>query len=72
LVYNSIYDSTEEAIQKMIESCESMIDEEHNSSVVKRDFKLKIKILQNAPRDSDKLKRLLRLKERENDDAMHT
>jgi hypothetical protein len=65
LVYNSIYDSTEEAIQKMIESCESIIDEEHNSSVVNRDFKLRIKILRNAPRDLDKLQRLLKLKERE-------
>jgi hypothetical protein len=46
----SIYDSTEEAIKKMIESCESNIDEEHNSFVVNRDFKLKIKTLQNAPR----------------------
>jgi hypothetical protein len=34
----SIYDSTEAAIQKMIESCESIIDEEHNSSVVNRDL----------------------------------
>jgi hypothetical protein len=56
----------------MIEYCESMIDEEHNSSVVNRDFKLKIKTLQNAPRDPDKLKRLLQSKEREKkDEAMH-
>jgi hypothetical protein len=49
LVYNSIYDSIEEAIRKMIESCESIIDEEHNSLVVNRDFKLKIKtMLENA------------------------
>jgi hypothetical protein len=64
----SIYDSTEAAIQKMIESCESIIDEEHNSSVVNRDFKLKIKTLQNAPRDPDKLERLLKLKEREKEE----
>jgi hypothetical protein len=58
----------------MIESCESIIDEEHNSSVVNRDFKLKIKTLQNAPRrDPDKLQRLLQSKEeREKDEAMHT
>jgi hypothetical protein len=54
----------------MIESCESMIDEEHNSSVVNRDFKLKIKTLQNAPRDANKLERLLRSKEKEKDEAM--
>ena len=70
MVY-SIYDSTEIAIQKTIESCESMIDEEHNSSVVNRNFKLKIKILQNAPIDAHKLERLLKVKEMENEEAMH-
>ena len=70
MVY-SIYDSTEEAIRKMIEASQRMINEQHNSSVVKRDFKLKIKTLQNAPRNPDKLKRLLKVKERENDEAMH-
>jgi hypothetical protein len=68
---HSIYDSTEAAIKKMIEYCESIIDEEHNSSVVNRDFKLKIKTLENAPRDPDKLQRLLQSKEREKDEAMH-
>jgi hypothetical protein len=29
-----------------------MIDEEHNSSVVNKHFKLKIKTLQNAPREA--------------------
>jgi hypothetical protein len=49
LVY-SIYDSTEEAIKKkMIEASQRMINEQHNnSSVANRDFKLKIKTLQNA------------------------
>jgi hypothetical protein len=71
LVY-TIRDSTEEAIQQMVESCENMINEQHNSSVVNRDFKLKIKTLQNAPRDPDKLKRLLQSKEREKkDEAIH-
>jgi hypothetical protein len=41
-----------------------MIDEEHNSSVVDKHFKLKIKTLQNAPRDVDKSKRLLKVKQR--------
>ncbi len=54
----------EAAIQEMIESCESIIDEEHNnSSVVNRDFKLKIRTLQNAPRDVDTLQRLLKIKD---------
>ena len=58
------------AIQEMIESCESIIDEEHNnSSVVNRDFKLKIRTLQNAPRDVDMLQRLLKIKERHREEA---
>jgi hypothetical protein len=49
-----------------------MINNQHNSSaVVKRDFKLKIKTLENAPRDPDKLQQLLQSKEREKDEAMH-
>jgi hypothetical protein len=75
LVY-SIYDSTEEAIKKkMIKASQRMINEQHNnSSVANRDFKLKIKTLENAPiRDPDKLQQLLQSKEREKkDEAMHT
>jgi hypothetical protein len=67
----SIYDSTEEAIKQMIEASQRMINEQHNSSVVNRDFELKIKTLENAPIDPDKLQRLLQLKEREKDEAMH-
>jgi hypothetical protein len=68
----SIHDSTEEAIQKMIEASQKMINEQHNSLVVNRDFKLKIKTLENAPiRDPDKLQRLLQSKERQKDEAMH-
>jgi hypothetical protein len=48
-----------------------MINKQNNSSVLNNHFKLKIKTLQNAPRDADKLQRLLRAKERENDEAMH-
>jgi hypothetical protein len=48
-----------------------MIDEEHNSSVVNGDFKLKIRTLQNGPRDADKLKQLLKVKERQKDEAMY-
>ena len=58
------------AIQEMIESYESIIDEEHNnSSVVNRDFKLKIRTLQNAPRDVAMLQRLLKIKERHREEA---
>jgi hypothetical protein len=54
LVY-SIYDSTEEAIKKMIEASQRrMINEQNNSPPVNEHFKLQIKtLLQNAPRDAD-------------------
>jgi hypothetical protein len=56
----------------MIEASQRMI-EEQNSSAVNKHLKLQIKtLLQNAPRrDADKLERLLRLKERQKDEAMH-
>jgi hypothetical protein len=39
---------------------------------IKRHFKLQIKtLLQNAPRNADRFERLLRLKEREKEEAMH-
>jgi hypothetical protein len=69
LVY-SIYDSTEEAITKMIEASQEMINEQLNSPPVNEHFKLQIKTLQNAPRDADKLERLLKKKERAKDEAM--
>jgi hypothetical protein len=67
LVY-SIHDSTEEAIRKMIEASQRMINEEHNSRPVNEHFKLQIKTLQNAPRDPDKLEWLLKIKERQNEE----
>jgi hypothetical protein len=40
--------------------------------VMKRHLELEIKtLLQNAPRDPDKLERLLKVKERQKDEAMH-
>jgi hypothetical protein len=60
----SIYDSTEEAIQKMI-------NEQLNSPPVNEHFKLQIKTLQNAPRDPEKLERLLKVKRRQKEEAMH-
>jgi hypothetical protein len=70
LVY-SIYDSTEVAIQKMIEASQRMINEQLNSPPVNEHFKLQIKTLQNAPRDPDKLERLLNVKQRQKEEAMH-
>jgi hypothetical protein len=54
----------------MIESCESMIDEQHNSSIVNKHSKLKIKtLLQNAPRVVDKFEQLLKVKEKQRGEA---
>jgi hypothetical protein len=39
--------------------------------VMKRHLELEIKTLQNAPRDADKLRRLLELKQRQKEEAMH-
>jgi hypothetical protein len=81
LVY-SIHNSTEVAIQKMIEASQRMIDV--NSRVqgeasegwginpaVKRHLELEIKTLQNAPRDADKLRKLLERKQRQKEEADH-
>jgi hypothetical protein len=69
LVY-SIYDSTEVTIKKMIESSQKMVGQQNNPAI-NRHLELEMKTLQNAPRrDADKLERLLRLKERQKDEAM--
>ena len=39
--------------------------------VMKKHLELEIKTLQNAPRDADKLRRLLEVKQRQKDEAMH-
>jgi hypothetical protein len=78
LVY-SIYDSTEVAIQKMIEASQRMITINSQGElgginpVIRKHFELHIKtLLQNAPRDADKkLELLLKVKERQKDEAMY-
>lgn len=69
LVY-SIYDSTELAIQKMIDASQRMINEQLNSPTVNEHFKLQIETLQNAPRDPDKLERLLKIKRRQKEESV--
>ena len=39
--------------------------------VMKRHLELEIKTLENAPRDADKLRRLLQIKQRQKEEAMH-
>jgi hypothetical protein len=72
LVY-SIHDSTEVAIQKMIEASQRILAVQSQvqgeakegwgiNPFMKRHLELEIKTLQNAPRDADKLRRLLQVK----------
>jgi hypothetical protein len=81
LVY-SIHDSTEVAIQKMIEASQRMIVVNGQlggeasegwgiNPVMKRHLESEIKTLQNAPRDADKLRKLLEVKQRQKEEAMH-
>jgi hypothetical protein len=81
LVY-SIHDSTEIAIQKMIDASQRMLDVQSQvegeagegwgiNPAVKRHLELEIKTLQNAPRDADKLRKLLEVKQRQKDEADH-
>jgi hypothetical protein len=69
----SIYDSTELAIEKMINASQVMLETNSQggegaagggmSAPMKRHLELEIKTLQNAPRDADRLRRLLQIKQ---------
>jgi hypothetical protein len=79
LVY-SIHDSTEVAIQKMIDASQRMITMHTQvpgeaseegwgiNPAVKSHLELEIKTPQNAPRDADKLRRLLEVKQRQKEE----
>lgn len=72
----SIYDPTEVAIQKMIDANQGIITmgsqgEEGMSPPMKKHLELEIKILKNAPRDADKLRKLLQVKQRQKEEADH-
>jgi hypothetical protein len=54
----------------MIDASQRMISEQNNP-IINEHFELQIKTLQNAPRDPDKLKGLLKIKERQNEEARH-
>jgi tRNA A37 N6-isopentenylltransferase MiaA len=41
------------------------------SPPIKKHLELEIQTLQNSPRDADKLERLLKTKQRQNEEAMH-
>ena len=78
----SIHDPTEVAIQKMIDFSQRMIDVQSKvtgepkdgwglNAVIKKHLELEIRTLQNAPRDAAKLRRLLEIKQRQKEEAMH-
>ena len=73
----SIHDSTEVAIQKMIDASQEIITMGSQGELggmsppMKKHLELEIKILQNAPRDPDKLERLLQIRQRQKEEAMH-
>jgi hypothetical protein len=56
----------------MIEASERMTGQQNNNPAVNKHFQLEIKTLQTAPRDADKLERLLKVKERQKEEAMDT
>jgi hypothetical protein len=55
----------------MIEASQSMINDQLNSPPVNEQFKLQIKTLQNAPRDTEELEWLLKKKESAKEEGMH-
>ncbi len=77
----SIQDPTEVAIQKMIDASQRMITISSSNegieggwggmnSAISRHLELQIKTLQNAPRDLDKLDRLLQVKQRQKEEEV--
>src|SRR5687768_15510805 len=76
LVY-SIHDPTEVAIQKMIDASQGIITMGSQGELggmsppMKKHLELEIKTLQNAPRDAEKLRKLLQVKQRQKDEAIY-
>jgi hypothetical protein len=74
----SIHDPTEVAIQKMIEVSQRMlklnsqgVELGEMSPPMKKHLELEIETIENAPRDADKLERLLKAKQRQKEEAMY-
>jgi methyl coenzyme M reductase beta subunit len=82
LVY-SIHDPTEVAIKKMIEASQRMLRINNQGGggggreggginpAMKRHLELEIETLQDAPRDADKVRQLLEIKQKQKGEAMH-
>ncbi|HZB00091.1 MAG TPA: hypothetical protein VE308_03600 [Nitrososphaera sp.] len=79
-VFTPYQSNSEVAIQKMIDASQRMLEmnsqgEEGSagggmSPSLKRHLRLQIKTLENAPRDADKLRRLLQVNQRQKEEAM--
>jgi len=72
----SIYDSTEEAIKKMIEANERImalggVQRDALNTATKRLYELQVETLQNAPTDKGELERLLEVKQKQKEKATH-
>jgi hypothetical protein len=74
----SIHDPTEVAIQKMIDASQEIITMGSQGELggmsppMKKHLELEIKILKNAPKDADKLRKLLQIRQRQKEEeAMH-
>jgi hypothetical protein len=73
----SIHDSIKTPIQKMIEASQRMLTVNSQETLrgisppQRRHLELEINTLQNAPRDAEKLERLLKAKQRQKEEAMH-
>ena len=76
LVY-SVHDPTEVAISKMIDASQRMITMNSQGELggmslpLKRHLALQIKTPETAPRDAEKLERLLKAKRRQKEEAMY-
>ena len=76
-----MHDPTELAIKKMIEASQRMLRINSQgvegregggiSPAMNRHLELEIETLQYAPRDADKLRQLLKLKQRQREEAIH-
>jgi hypothetical protein len=66
-----MYDSTEVVIQEMMDECQRNIDEQYDSIVANEYLQMKMKTLQEAPRDLKKLERLLKQKEKDCEKAKY-
>ena len=73
----SIHDSTEVAIQKMIDASQRMITMNGQGELwrmsppQKGHWELQIKTLQEAPRDAEKLEHLLKVKKKQKEEVMY-